>query len=60
VYSDRTRGEMQVAKNNFFCSDIYICMIACYKKDLQKKQFWFWIKRKCFKYIEYIFLTLLL
>jgi hypothetical protein len=21
VYSDRTRGELQVAKNNFFCSD---------------------------------------
>jgi hypothetical protein len=20
VYSDRTRGELQVAKNNFFCS----------------------------------------
>jgi hypothetical protein len=23
VYSDRTRGELQVAKNNFFCSVIY-------------------------------------
>jgi len=22
VYSDRTRGELQVAKNNFFCSVI--------------------------------------
>jgi hypothetical protein len=21
VYSDRTRGELQVAKNNFFCSE---------------------------------------
>jgi hypothetical protein len=21
VYSDRTRGDLQVAKNNFFCSD---------------------------------------
>jgi hypothetical protein len=22
VYSDRTRGELQVSKNNFFCSDV--------------------------------------
>jgi hypothetical protein len=26
VYSDRTRGDLQVAKNNFFCSDHWLTL----------------------------------
>jgi hypothetical protein len=29
VYSNRTRGELQVAKNNFFCSDSTNHIVTC-------------------------------
>jgi hypothetical protein len=34
VYSDRTRGDLQVAKNNFFCSDT--CINLCKGKLIFK------------------------
>jgi hypothetical protein len=47
VYSDRTRGELQVAKNNFFCSVSSLVLFVHYTAILVSNPC-----MKCFNFLK--------
>jgi hypothetical protein len=49
VYSDRTRGELQVAKNNFFCSESMQICVNYEVKEQNRRFLWASSSRLCMK-----------